>query len=157
MSKSALLLVFHLDAQRYALPIDSVERILRAVEVTPLPGAPAIVIGAINVQGSVLPVLSIRRRFGLTQREIRPSDQFVLARAAGRRVALVIDDVQEVIEHTNGATVDPAQITSGVGQFRGVLRLEDGLVLIYDLEQLLAPDEASALDAAMGQEAGHGA
>lgn len=156
MSANVLLLVFRLGAQRYALPLEAVERIVRAVEVTPLPGAPAMVLGAIDVQGTVLPVLSIRRRFGLAQPEIGPGDQFVLARTAHRPVALMIDEAQGVIEHPAGEIIDPVQIAPGAGQFRGVVKLEDGLVLIHDLENFLSLDEASALDEAMAQEAAHG-
>ena len=155
-SANAMLLVFRLGEQRYALRLDAVERIVRAVEVTPLPGAPAMVLGAIDVQGWVLPVLSIRQRFGLPQREIGPGDQFVLASTGGRSVALVIDEAQGLIEQPAGGIVSSAQIVPGVGQIQGVVKLEDGLVLIHDLEKLLSLDEASALDKAMGQEAAHG-
>jgi purine-binding chemotaxis protein CheW len=111
------------------------------------------VLGAIDVQGSVVPVLSLRRRFGLAQSEIGPDDQFVLARTASRAVALVIDEAQGVIEHPAGAIIDSTEILPGVGHFRGVIKLEDGLVLIHDLDKFLSLDEASALDDAMGQEA----
>jgi len=124
--------------------------------VTPLPGAPAIVLGAIDVQGSVLPVLSIRRRFGLAQPEIAPGDQFALARSAGRPVALVIDEAQGVIEHPAAEVINSAQIVPGMGQVQGVVKLVDGLVLIHDLENFLSLEEASALDEAMGEEAAHG-
>ena len=157
MSTNMLLLVFRLGEQRYALPLAAVERIVRAVEVTPLPGAPAVVLGAIDVQGRVLPVLGIRRRFGLPEQEIGPGDQFVLARAAGRTVALVIDEAQGVIEPPAGEIVGSADIAPGVAQILGVLKLEDGLVLIHDLEKFLSLDEASALDEAMSREAAHDA
>jgi len=156
MSANLLLLVFRLGAQRYALPLEAVERIVRAVEVTPLPGAPASVLGAIDVQGLVVPVLSIRRRFGLPQSDIGTSDQFVLTRAAQRRVALAIDTAEGVLEHPAEAIVDAARITPGAGQIRGVVRLDDGLVLIHDPQTFLSLDETVALDRAMRREAAHG-
>ena len=91
----------------------------------------------------------MRRRFGLPPREIGPDDQFVLARSAGRALVLVIDDVQGVIEHPAGEIVSSAQIVSGIGHIRGVAKLEDGLVLIHDLEQFLSLDEPFPLDGAM--------
>ncbi len=149
------LLVFRLGEQRYALPLAAVERIVRAVEVTPLPGAPAIVHGAIDVQGRVQPVLDMRQRFGLPPRDIAPGDQFVLARSAGRAVVLVIDEAQGVIEHPAGNIVGTAQIVPGVAHIQGVVKLEDGLVLIHDLEKFFSLDEATALDEAMALEAAH--
>lgn len=62
------LVVFRLDERRYALPLSVVERVIRAVEVTPLPKAPPIVLGAIDVQGRVVPVLNVRRRFLMPDR-----------------------------------------------------------------------------------------
>lgn len=70
MTEHSQLVVFRLDAQRFALPLTAVERVVRAVAVTLLPDAPAIVLGAIDVHGRVLPVLNVRRRFNLPQREI---------------------------------------------------------------------------------------
>ncbi|MDB6169570.1 MAG: chemotaxis protein CheW, partial [Verrucomicrobia bacterium] len=68
------IVVFRLDAQRYALSLTAVDRIARAVEITPLPNAPDIVLGVINVSGRVLPVLNLRRRFRMRERAISPAD-----------------------------------------------------------------------------------
>ena len=116
MNELIQLVVFCLDEQRYALPLAAVERTVRAVEVTPLPDAPPIVLGVIDVEGRVLPVLNIRRRFRLPEREVRPVDQFVIAQTVRRTVALVIDEAQGVIERPESAVVNPAQIVPGLEQ-----------------------------------------
>jgi purine-binding chemotaxis protein CheW len=149
------LVVFGLDAQRYALPLASVERIVRAVEATRLPNAPAIVLGAINVAGRVLPVLNLRRRFGLPEREINPADQFLIAHTTRRTVVLVVDEALGMVECSATEIIQPAQIAPGLEQLQGVVRLEDGLVLIQDLEKFLSLDEARALDEAINHEVPH--
>jgi purine-binding chemotaxis protein CheW len=149
MSESMRAVVFGLDGQRYALPLAAVRRIVRAAEVTPLPGAPAIVLGAIDVEGSVIPVLDIRRRFLLPERELSPADQFLIASTVRRAVALVIDEAHGVIEREQSAIIGSDRITPGLEQFKGVVQLEDGLVLIHDLEKFLSLDEARVLDEAM--------
>lgn len=141
--------VFTLDSGRYALPLDRVERIVRAAQVTPLPHAPEPVLGAIDIAGRVLPVFSLRRRFGLPDRPIEPSDQFLVARSAQRSVALVIDSAQGLIERSLASIVDAAALAGPLEHIRGVIPLEDGLLLIHDLEKLLSPEEARALDEAM--------
>lgn len=150
------LVLFKLGEQRYALPLAAVDRIVRAVEVTLLPNAPSIVLGMIDVAGLILPVLNIRRRFGLTEREVSLDDQFLIAHTARRGVALVIDAALGVIERSQRAIIGSAHIVSGIEQFQGVVRLDDGLVLIHDLEKFLSLDEARALDQAMSQEMAHG-
>ncbi|HZL45845.1 MAG TPA: chemotaxis protein CheW [Opitutaceae bacterium] len=152
MSELIFLVVFRLDEQRYALPLAAVERIVGAVEVTPLPGAPAIVLGAIDVEGRVLPVLNLRRRFLLPEREVSPVDQFLIAWTPWRMVALVIDEAHGVIEREQSAVISSDRVVPGLEQFQGVIKLDDGLVLIHDLEKFLSLDEARALDEAMGQD-----
>jgi len=125
---------------------------VRAAQITPLPLAPAIILGALDVAGSVLPVFNVRRRFRLPERDIEPWHHFLIARTARRTVVLVIDNPQGVLELPFGAAIDAATIAPHSGHFSGVLRLEDGLVLIHDLELFLAPDEARDLDAALSQD-----
>jgi len=154
LSEITQLVVFRLDERRYALTLVAVEQVVRAVDVTPLPGAPAIVLGAINVHGRVLPVINVRRRFLLPDREIGPTDWFLIARAAQRMVALVVDESQGVVERPRADIVASTQIVPGLQHFPGVVRLDDGLVLIHDLERFLSLDEAQALDQAMVRKAG---
>jgi purine-binding chemotaxis protein CheW len=147
------LVVFCLDEQRYALSLGVVERIVRAVEVTRLPKAPPIVLGVIDVEGRVLPVLDVRRRFCLPEREVGPADQFLIAWTARRPVALVVDEAQGVIERPHAEIIGSAQIVPGLEHIQGVVKLDNGLVLIHDLEAFLSLDEARTLDDAMSQEA----
>lgn len=73
MDKLNQLVVFAFDEQRYALHLSAVERIVRMVEITPLPKAPEIVLGVVNVQGRIVPIVNIRKRFltGLKSHENR--------------------------------------------------------------------------------------
>jgi purine-binding chemotaxis protein CheW len=153
MSDQSKLIVFRLDSQRYAMPLAVVERVVRAVEVTALPQAPEIVMGVIDVEGRLLPVLNIRRKVGLADREIGPADQFLLARTTRRTVVLVIDEAHGVIELPTAAIIGPGRIVPDLEQIQGVIQLEDGLALIYDLERFLSLNEARTLDEAMRQEA----
>jgi purine-binding chemotaxis protein CheW len=151
MSELAQLVVFRLDERRYALPLAVVERVVRAVDVTPLPKASPIVLGAINVHGRVLPVLNVRKRFLMPEREIGPADWFLLAHTARHTVVLVVDESEGVVERTQAEVVLSTQIVPDLDHFPGVLRLDDGLVLIHDLEKFLSLDEARALDEAMDE------
>ena len=148
---TAQLLVFRLDDQRYALPLATVARVIRAVAVTPLPGAPAIVHGAIDVHGRVFPVVNVRRRFLMPDRAIGPADWFLLAHTARNTVVLVVDESEGVIERSQADIVASAQVVPGLEYFPGVVRLDEGLALIHDLDRFLSLDEARALDEAMGE------
>ena len=99
------ILRFTLDGSHYAVPLPVVERVVRAVAILPLPKAPAFILGVINVQGHILPVVDLRRRFGLAPQAANQDDQFILARTSRRRVALVIDSAEGVHELTDPETV----------------------------------------------------
>src|SRR5215212_6063550 len=86
-------ILFHLDDQPYALPIASVERVVRAVAVTPVALAPALMLGVINVQGRIVPALNLRKLFGLAECPVAPAHQFLLVGTRGSTVALVVDAV----------------------------------------------------------------
>ncbi len=145
------MVVFRLEEQRYALMLEAVERIVRAVEVLRLPNSPEIVIGVVNVEGHILPVLNIRKRFGFPDREITPSDQFLIARTARRPVVLVIDEVEGLVERSSAEIAGPSRIVPGLEQIRGVIKLDGGLALIYDLEKFLSLEEADVLEEAMSK------
>src|ERR1700742_1207808 len=98
MRSSVQWVVFGLEATRIAVPLAAVERIVRAAEGTPPPLAPGMVIGVINVAGCVLPVLNVRRKFRLPEREVRPSDHFLIARTSRGSIVLLIDVAYGVVE-----------------------------------------------------------
>ena len=154
MTDRTQLVVFRLDERRFALPLAAADRVIRAVDVTPLPRAPAIVLGAINVHGLVLPVFNVRRRFLMPEREVAPSDWFLLAHTRRHTVVLAIDESEGVAERPQADVVASSAIVPGLDEFPGVVKLDDGLVLIHDLERFLSLDEADALDDAMDEKAG---
>jgi purine-binding chemotaxis protein CheW len=147
------LVVFTLNDQRYGLPLSAVERVVRMVAVTLLPKAPQIVLGVVNVQGRVVPVVDLRRRFRLPERDFALADQLLIARTARRPVALAADAVTGVLEYSAREAVGAQDIVPGIEYVEGVVKLPDGLVLIHDLDKFLSLDEARALDEAINQEA----
>ncbi len=134
-------LIFDLEGVRYGLPVAEVREIVRAVLPVPLPGAPGAIEGVINLRGNVVPVIDLRRRFRLPQRPIEPTDHLVIARAAGRLVALRVDRVVDLMR------VEPTDVQD-VATAR-VAKLPGDLVVIQDLAGVLSEAESSALDRAL--------
>ena len=149
MDSLSQLVVFTLDEQRYALRLHSVERIVRVVEITPLPKAPDIVLGVINVQGRVIPVVNIRKRFLLPERETNLSDQLIIANTSKRPIALLTEAVNEVIEESGERVITSEEILPGIKYIEGVVKFEDGMILIHDLDKFLSLEEEKVLDEAM--------
>ena len=145
------LVVFTLDTQRYAIPLDSIERVFPTVEVTPIPKAPEIVLGVVNIQGRVVPVVDIRRRFRLPEREPEIYDHMIVASTGKRAVAFVVDGATGILEIPENEITALRDLLSGTEYVEGVVRLPDGLVLIHDLETFFSLEEEKLLDRAMNE------
>ncbi len=141
--------MFRLDEGRYALRLSAVERVLPAMEITAVPAAPEIVLGVVNVQERVVPVIDVRKRFGLRARDLGLSDVFVVARTRKRSVALLVDSVVDVLQRREGKAVAAEAIVPGLTYVDAVLKLQDGIALIHDLDTFLSLEEEHALDRAM--------
>ena len=145
-----MLLVFTLDDWRCALELSCVERTYRAVAITPLPDAPDVVLGIVNISGVIVPVIDIRLRFGLPSKILTPDDLFIIARASGRPAALIVDEVTGVIECSGKDITSASDIVPGIKHVEGVVRLKDGMILIHDLARFLLLEEKAALEQALG-------
>lgn len=146
------LLVFELAAQRFGVALAAVREVVHAVAITRLPGAPAVVEGAIDVRGRVVPVLDLRSRFGLPRKELTLDEHLILALAGGRLVAIRADRVSWLYEVAAAEVESAAAVTPALQQIAGVAKLPDGLVLIHDLETFLTQAEAAALAGALVSE-----
>lgn len=136
------LLLFKLGDQRFALRLDAVERVIRAVAVTPVPELPSTILGLINVAGRLVPVFSLRGCLNLPDRPVGVSDQFILVRTRWFQVALVVDEVLDVSDVGPEQAVDlVAALPEGATRMAGLVKIDGDVVLIYDLETLLRPEE----------------
>lgn len=126
-------------------------KVVRAAAITPLPQAPEIVLGVLDLQGEVIPVINLRKRFRLPERRLRHDDHFLIARSSTRTLALVVDLAEEVREERELAVKAPEEVVAGLELVQGVASTEDGIVLIHDLERLLFPAEEELLSRALGE------
>ena len=138
-------LILELAGQRYGLPALDVREIVRAVPLLPLPGAPAVVEGVINLRGQIVPVLDLRPRLHLPAKALEHTDHFVIAQVAGRLLALRVDRALALVRVAAG-DVQEMPAFSGAGHAARVVKLADGLVAVQDLRDLLSPAESAELD-----------
>ncbi|OGW57628.1 MAG: chemotaxis protein CheW [Nitrospirae bacterium RIFCSPLOW2_12_42_9] len=149
IKKPNQLIVFTLDDQRLALSISSVNRVIRVVGITPLPKGPDIVIGIINMQGNIIPVVNIRKRFCLPERDINLNDQIIITHTSKRTIGIVVNSVIGLIESAEEKIVTSEAIVPGIDYVEGVVKLEDGLLIIHDIEKFLSIEEEVAIDNAV--------
>ncbi|MCS7172070.1 MAG: chemotaxis protein CheW [Armatimonadetes bacterium] len=141
------LVVVRLDRERYGFAIEHVHEIIRMQEVTRIPRAPEFVEGVINLRGQVIPVLDLRRRFGLPAGERDGATRIVVVEMNGSRVGVVVDAVLEVLRIPARSVVPPEELlaTGQVAFLRGVAKHGEGLILLLDLHRVLEIAEQQAL------------
>ena len=143
------IVVFTLDELFYALPLPTVIKVIHAIEIRHLPEAPEIISGIINVKGQIIPVVDIRKRFGLAERGIDLNDRMIIADSGKRQVALLADTVTDIRDLKPGQQVTAGKSLPFAEHLKGVAKIDDELILIYDLEKFLSLDEEKKLEKAL--------
>jgi purine-binding chemotaxis protein CheW len=139
MTASTTYVVFHLGSEQYALPVTSVVSIIRFEQPTPVPNAPAAVLGVVNLRGRVLPVVDLGQRFGGMPLKVQSLSRIVVTESAAGAAGIAVDSANEVTTFTD-EQIKP--IPEGVlgpetaRAFIGMVEREAGLVMLLD------PDEA---------------
>ncbi len=143
------LVIFRLDDQEYALDITNVVQVVRMVAITPMPEASEVVEGVINLRGKVIPVVDVRRRFGLPLKPYDLNTQLLITRRDGRMMALIVDVVSEVLTMPTSNIEPPSEIAPQMERLSAVGKLGDRLLLILDLGRALTFEEEPRLAAVL--------
>lgn len=146
------LVVFNLGNESYAVDISIVKEIIQLQTITRVPGAPHSVQGVINLRGSVIPVVDLRKRFNLSEVEKSKDTRIVVITCKGQEVGVIVDSVAQVLRIPVDA-IEPAENVFSekhVGHLLGIIKLKDRLVILLDMDQILNHQEISTL---MGAEA----
>lgn len=139
-------LEFEIASTRYAVPVERVVEVVLRVWLTALPGAPAVVVGAFNYRGAATVAVDLRSRLGHPVRPPTPGDHLIVVRGARRTLALVVDRVRALRE------IPPALVQApsiALPHVRGIATLDDGLLLLEDLDAVLSLDEEESVGRAL--------
>lgn len=141
--------VFELDTESYGVDIAAVEGIIKMQEITRLPQAPEFLEGITNLRGSIVPVIDLRKRFGMVEQEPTRETRIVIANMGGTKVGLVVDAVSQVIRIPEDAIEPPPQMSVTINSafIKAVAKLENELVILLDLDRVLNLEEREAVGA----------
>ena len=160
-------LTFTLDKEQFAVDISKVREVLEFTSVTKVPRTPEFMRGVINLRGSVVPVVDLRLKFGLSRTEQSIDTCVIITEVESKGEKLVLgalaDSVQEVIELEPGSIEPPPRLGTRVNLdfIRGMGKRDDRFLILLDLDRVLTQDElrtvapaAGAADAAEGRQLG---
>lgn len=133
------LVTFGLGRECYGVPIESVQEIIRADGITPVPGAPRHVRGVINLRGRIIPVVDLRKRFSLP--EVAESDQqrIMVVELGVKRLGMLVDSVSQVLKVPAALVEEIPEEAVSIDEkyLLGVGKLEQRLVFIVELSRTL--------------------
>ena len=133
------LVTFTLGREEYGVDIGSVQEIIRASDITPVPGAPGHVRGVINLRGKIIPVVDLRKRFALSDIEGGDAQRIVVVELGEKRIGMLVDGVSQVIKVSSGVVEEMPEEAISVDEnfIKGIGKLDSRLIIILDLNRSL--------------------
>ncbi|MDR2819661.1 MAG: chemotaxis protein CheW [Desulfovibrio sp.] len=141
------LVTFSIGEEEFGVNILKVQEIIRTMEITKVPRAPDFVEGVINLRGKVIPIIDLRRRFGLTPKAHDKNTRIIVIEINNIIVGFVVDAVSEVLRIPASTVEPPPPVVAGVESdyISGVGKLQDRLLIMLDLDNLLSSDDINTL------------
>lgn len=146
------LVTFELFGEVFALPILDVREIIRITTITPVPQAPDFVEGVINLRGQIIPIVDLRKRFGVdTQAATDETRIIVVELGNGMVIGLIVDAVREVERIPSDSIMPPPSLVAGsIGSeyIKGISNHDDKMIVHIDMRKVFNSKEMAALESA---------
>ncbi len=142
------LVVFDLANEHYGLDISAVEGIIKMQAITKMPQAPSFVEGVTNLRGTVVPVIDLRKRFGLATLEHTKDTRIVVVYMEKTKIGMIVDGVSEVLRIPEELIepTPPMVSTVNTAFIRGIAKLDNRLVTLLDLSKVLSLEEQMVIN-----------
>lgn len=138
------LVSFNLEREEYGVEVLKVREIIRMTNITQMPSVPNYVEGIINLRGKVIPIVSLRKKFGLPDSDNNIHTRIMVMDIDGELMGFIVDSVSEVIRISAGEIQPaPSMVGGGIDQecIAGVINQAQRLLVLLDLDRLFTPEE----------------
>ena len=140
-------LTFRLGNEEYGVEILKVQEIKGYSAITPIPNVPAYLRGVMNLRGTIVPVVDLRAKFGMTQAECTPFTVIIVVTVGARVMGLIVDAVSDVLDVPRGGVQPTPDFGAQVDArcLEGLAKAGDKLVVLLDIDRVVGADELDAL------------
>ncbi|MBN2160607.1 MAG: purine-binding chemotaxis protein CheW [Spirochaetes bacterium] len=144
---SLQIVCFKIANEEYGIDILQVQEILKLPKVTKLPKSRPYIMGVMDLRGKVLPIVDLSKRFGIETNRGIESSRAIVVNISGKRVGLGIDSVSHVIKVNSNDIEPPPPVVRGIsGKYIvGIAKMEDGFVVVLDINQMFSTEELGSL------------
>lgn len=142
------LVSFKLGREEFGVDILKVQEINRMLKITQVPNSPDFVEGVVNLRGRIIPVIDLRKRLLISEREHDAKTRIIVVDIGGNTVGFIVDEVNEVLRISKGIIENPPELVSKIDSdfITSVAKLEDRIIILLDLNKLLKMDEKELLE-----------
>ena len=147
-SSAGKFLTFGLGKEYYGIAVLKIREIIRMLDITPVPQMPEYVRGVINLRGKIIPVVDLRKRFGIGVEGDNADNRIIVVEVSGRVIGFTVDRVNEVLRIPSGIVEPPPAMVCGIDSeyVQGVGKLEDRLLILLDIGRLFGAGELAMTD-----------
>jgi len=147
---SMQLVSFKMGEETYGIEITKIREIILMGQITQVPETPHYIKGLINLRSTVIPVIDLRARFGLPENELTDESRIMVLNVGTRTIGIVVDAVSEVLRVAGDQISEAPPTVSSLGNeyMTGLVRLEEHLLILLDVDKLFGEEEGAAIDAA---------
>lgn len=147
VTRSMQLVSFTLGDETYGIEITKIREIILVGEITQIPETPPYVKGLINLRSTVIPVIDLRVRFALANSGLTPESRIMVLNVGTRTIGIVVDSVNEVLRVTPQeiSPAPPTVTSTGNEYMTGLVRLQQDLLILLDVDRLFGDEEGQAL------------
>jgi purine-binding chemotaxis protein CheW len=132
---------FVIGEEEYAIPILGIQEIIKPIEFTRVPGVPSYVLGVFNLRGSVIPLIDLRRKFGLQSTKQDEKTRYIVMKNEHNEAGFVIDELTEAVRLKNSRISPPPETFQNQGKMiYGIGKKDDGILTILNVDELLKRD-----------------
>ena len=144
------LVVFKLNEEEFGVEITQVKEIIKHRIVTKLPHVSSYIEGVTNLRGEVIPIICLRKRFGIHVQEVTQDTRIIIAEVNQSRIGFIVDAVTEVLRIAESNIEPPPSSVSGLkaDYLQGVGKIEDRLLILLDVDRILTSQERIQLQQA---------
>jgi purine-binding chemotaxis protein CheW len=142
------LVTFNIDDEEFGVDIMNIQGINRMIEVTQVPNSPDYIDGIINLRGKVIPIVNLRKRLDMQEKEHDRNTRFIVVEVQQKVIGFIVDSVNEVLRISTNIIEPPPSIVAGVNSdyITSVGKLEDRLLILLDLEKVLTSHEHEEIE-----------
>lgn len=146
-AKERKVIVFQLEDEEYAIPVEQVGSIERVQSITRVPRTKPFVKGVMNLRGVITPLIDLRIRFGMEEKDFTNTSRIIIVQVDDIEVGLIVDSANDVLDIPVSAIEPPPEIIEAVQieYVEGVVKVEDRLLILLNLQKVLTEEDIEEL------------